>query len=408
VQNLIQFGNFSDPAPRGVQRLGRGDKRSRLFPFNAALYGPFSMKNFSTVATRLAAAALLTCAVAAGAHAAPASNFRPDAPDQHVVIKGDTLWGISGSFLNNPWRWPEVWGFNRDEIRNPHWIYPGQVIYFDRAHGRLTLTRPGGGDGADGDVPELRLSPQLRTEGLDAGAVPAIPTGAIEPFLAQPLVVEADELSGAPRIAVSQEGHMFLGQGDKVYVRGDLKGNTSFQVFRPGTPLRDPDSGDIVAYQATHLGTVALLAEAKPGVDVHTFVVAKSNREMGVGDLLLPAPPAPARNFVPHAPESNVRARVMSIYADVTQAAQSQVVTVNKGSFDGLDVGSVLQLYHFGKTVPDPASKGIAGLFRTKLKLPDEQFGTLFIFRVFKHVSYGLIMQVTQPVQVGDLATSPE
>jgi hypothetical protein len=369
------------------------------------------MKNSSTVATRLVAAAILTCAAAGAAHAAPGSDFRPDAPDQHVVVKGDTLWGISGTFLNSPWRWPEVWGLNKDEIRNPHWIYPGQVIYFDREHGRLTLNRPGSGgdDGANG-TSDLRMAPQIRTEGLGRDAVPAIPAGVIEPFLTQPLVVQADELDGAPRIAASQEGHLFLGKGDLLYVSGDLKGGTSFQVFRPGTPLRDPDSGSIAAYQAIYLGTVALQAERKEGADVSTFVVASSNREMGVGDLLVPAPPTPIRNYAPHPPERQVRGRVMSIYGDTTQAGQNQVVTVNKGSIDGLDVGSVLQLYHYGKTVTDPASKGFLGLgvFRTKLKLPDERFGNLFIFRVFKHVSYGLIMQAREPVQVGDVANTPE
>lgn len=368
------------------------------------------MKNFSIVATRIAAAALLACTAAAPAGAAP-TDFRPDAPDQHVVVKGDTLWDISGTFLKSPWRWPEVWGMNRDEIRNPHWIYPGQIIYFDRVHGRLSLNRPAGGggsgDGAD-EVPVLRMSPQLRTEGLGKDAVPAIPPGAIEPFLTQPMVVEANELAGAPRIAASQEGHLYLGKGDKVYVRGNLKGGSSFQVFRPGAPLRDPDTGKVAAYEAVYLGTVSLLAEARQGVDVHTFTVASSNREMGVGDMLLPAPPTPIRSYVPHQPERQVKARVMSLYADTSQAAQSQVVTVNKGSLDGLDIGSVLQLYHYGATVPDPASKGFMGLFRTKLKLPDEQFGTLFIFRVFGHVSYGLIMQVTAPVKVGDVAISPE
>jgi hypothetical protein len=371
------------------------------------------MKNFSTVATRIAAAAFFTCSAIAPAGAAP-TDFRPDAPDQHVVIKGDTLWGISGTFLNSPWRWPEVWGLNRDEIRNPHWIYPGQVIYFDRAHGRLSLTRPGGGGGAGGDdgdageVPVLRMSPQVRTDGLGKDAVPAIAPALIEPFLTQPLVVEAGELAHAARIASSEEGHLYLGKGDKVYVHGALKGGSSFQVFRPGARLRDPDTGKVIAYEAAYLGTVALLAEAKPGVDVHTFTVASSNREMAVGDMLLPAPPTPIRSYVPHPPERHVKARVMSLYADTTQAAQSQVVTVNKGSLDGLDIGSVLQLYHYGATVPDPASKGFMGMFRTRLKLPNEQFGTLFIFRVFGHVSYGLIMQVTAPVKVGDVATSPE
>jgi hypothetical protein len=131
---------------------------------------------------------------------------------------------------------------------------------------------------------------------------------------------------------------------------------------------------------------------------------------MGVGDLLVPAPPTPIRSYAPHPPERQVKARVMSIYGDVTHAAQSQVVAVNKGSLDGLDIGSVLQLYHYGKTVTDPASKGFlgTGFARTKLKLPDEQFGSLFVFRVFGHVSYALIMQVTEPVQVGDVANSPE
>ena len=106
------------------------------------------MKNFSTVATRAAAAALVACVVAGPVQAAECS-FKPNAPDQHRVVKGDTLWDISGAFLEHPWCWPQVWGMNREEIRNPHWIYPGQVVYFDRAHGRLSLTRPGSGDGGD-------------------------------------------------------------------------------------------------------------------------------------------------------------------------------------------------------------------------------------------------------------------
>lgn len=373
------------------------------------------MKNFSTVATRAAAVVLVAVSVLGSAPAAaqspaPACTFRPDAPDQHVVVKGDTLWDISGAFLRNPWCWPQVWGMNRDQIRNPHWIYPGQIVYFDRARGRLSLNRPGRGDGGDGrgEPPVLRLSPQVRSESLEQSAVPAIPAGAIEPYLTQPLVVEANELAGAPRIVASQEGRVYLGEGDRVYVRGELKGSTSFQVFRPGNPLRDPQTGKVLAHEAAYLGSVKLVSAAKPGVDVHTFVVSNTRQEMGVGDLLVPAPPQPVRNYVPHAPLAPVDARIMSIYAGVTYAGQSQVVTVNRGTLDGLDIGAVLQLYHFGKTVPDPESKGFLGMGRSTLKLPDEQYGSLFIFRVFNNVSYGLIMQVTAPVQVGDVAKSPE
>lgn len=375
------------------------------------------MKNFSTgaacplLARRAVTAALAAClaAPAASAASAPQCSFKPNAPDQHKVVKGDTLWDISGTFLERPWCWPQVWGMNRDEIRNPHWIYPGQIIYFDRKHGRLTLTRPGQGNGEPGVPPLTHLAPQLRTEDLaQNNAVPSIPAGAIEPYLTQPLVVEDNALAGAARIVAAPEDRLTLGEGDRVYVRGDLHGASTFQVFRPGKQLRDPDTGRVVAHEAEYIGAAHLVSEAGPGVDVSTFAITQSVKEMGIGDRLLPAPPEPVRNYVPHAPLQPVSGRVMSLATESNYAAQSQVVTVNRGALDGLDVGAVLDLYHLGQTVPDPEHKGFLGLGKTKLRLPDEQYGELFIFRVFGHVSYGLVMQVTAPVQVGDVAKSPE
>lgn len=369
------------------------------------------MENFSTVGARFVFAALFAGAAAPGAQAATC-EFLPNAPDRHEVVKGDTLWGISGRFLEHPWCWGQVWGMNREEIRNPHWIYPGQVVYLDRAAGRLRLGRRldgAGGQGGAGEPRDTRLTPQLRVEGLGQDAVASIPSGVIEPFLSQPLIIEADELRDAPRIVATQENHLFIGKDDKAYVRGDLRGGSSFQVFRPGKPLKDPVSQAVLGYEAFYLGTVTLRAAAKPGAEVHTFIVANAKEEMGAGDQLMQAPPTPMRNYVPHPPERQVDARVMSVYGGVTYAGQNQVVSVNRGSLDGLDIGSVLQLYHYGKTVSDTsAAKGWHGMGKPQVKLPDEQYGSLFIFRVFKHISYGLIMQVTEPVQVGDVATSPE
>lgn len=371
------------------------------------------MKNFSTVGARLVIAMLFSGA-AAGAQGAVCS-FLPGAPDQHRVAAGDTLWDIAGRFLEHPWCWGQVWGMNRAEIRNPHWIYPGQIVYFDRAAGRLSLNPPGaGGAGAPGQPGVTRLSPQLRAEGLGREAVAAIPSGVIEPFLTQPLIIETDELAHAPRIVATQENHVFLGKNDKAYVRGELNGGSSFQVFRPGQPLKDPATGSVLGYEAFYLGTLMLRAEASRAApngnsDVHTFVVASARQEMGTGDMLLQAPPTPMRNYMPHPPERQVDGRVMSVYGGVSYAGQNQVVSVNRGALDGLDIGSVLQLYHTGRTVPDAgADKGWLGMGRPQVKLPDEQYGSLFIFRVFKHIAYGLIMQVTEPVEVGDVANSPE
>ena len=365
------------------------------------------MKNFSTVARSLAAAAFVSCVVAGPVQAAVTCAFKPNAPDQHLVVKGDTLWDISGAFLEHAWCWPQVWGMNRDEIRNPHWIYPGQIVYFDRKNGRLSLTRPGSDDDTSG-IPITRLSPQVRTEATGRDAIPSIPAGAIGPFLTEPLIVEADELASAPRIVAAQEeSRVYVAKGDKVYVRGDLKDGKAFQVFRPGAPLKDPETGKVVALEAVYLGTVALTRPAGADVDVSTFTITKTAQEMGVGDLLVPAPPSALINYVPHAPERTVAARVLGIYSGVTYAGQSQIVSVNRGTVDGLDVGAVLQLYHFGKTIADPGKTGFFGNKKT-MRLPDEQYGDLFIFRTFKNVSYGLIMQVTVPVEVGDVAKSPE
>src|SRR5450830_62137 len=161
------------------------------------------MKNFITVGTRLAVAALFALGAAVSAQAADCA-FRPNAPDQHLVVKGDTLWDISGKFLERPWCWPTVWGMNREEIANPHWIYPGQIIWFDRAAGRLRLgNRIDAGNDAANSASNLRLKPQLRTEGLGKDAVTSIPAGVIEPFLTQPLIIENDELAGAPRVVAT-------------------------------------------------------------------------------------------------------------------------------------------------------------------------------------------------------------
>lgn len=359
------------------------------------------MKNFSTVSARLAVAALFTGLLAAAPAQAAKCEFRPNAPDQHKVVKGDTLWDISGTFLQHPWCWPQVWGMNKEEIKNPHWIYPGQIIYFDRVNGRLSLNKPGSDGGVNGNN---RLQPQLRTEGLGNDAIASISSNVIDPFLSQPLIIENKELDSAPRIVAAQDGHVFLGKDDKVYVRGNLNGVSSFQVFRPGAPLRDPVTKQVIAYEAVYLGSVKVNAEAKPGSDVHTMIVSSSKQEMGVGDRLMPAPPTAIRNYVPHQPDQHVDARVVSVYAGVNFAGQNEVISINRGSLDGIDVGTVLQVYTRGKTVVDRTEKGRAA----NVKLPDEQNGTVFIFRVFNHISYGLIMQVTEPVQVGDVAKSPE
>lgn len=357
------------------------------------------MKNFSTAVVSLAFVAASTTLFAPAAMAAKKCEFKANAPDSHQVVRGDTLWDISGKFLQHPWCWPQVWGLNRDQIKNPHWIYPRQIVYFDRATGRLSLGKPVGSAGTGGTV---RLSPQVRIEGMGQDAVPAIPSGVIEPFLSQPLIVTPDQLNGTPRIVATEEGRVNLGKNDKAYVSGNLQDGTSFQAFRPGKPLIDPDTRQVIGYEAAYLGTLKLTQAAKSANEAHVFTVVNSKEEMGVGDRLVPVPPTPLLNYVPHEPEKPVAARIVSIYGGVIHAGQNQIVSINRGARDGIDMGTVLELYRYGGFIKDRTDT------REMIKLPDEKYGALFVFRVFDNISYALIMQVTDTVRVGDVVKSPE
>ncbi|WP_076592631.1 LysM peptidoglycan-binding domain-containing protein [Herminiimonas arsenitoxidans] len=366
------------------------------------------MKNFSTAALFLT---LVSAVLPATAFSQTPSNavsgnarcaFLANAPDQHVVVRGDTLWGISGKFLERPWCWPQVWDMNREQIRNPHWIYPGQTVYFDRVAGRLRLGKEVGSDNSG--VPTVRLSPQVRSTDAASDAISAVSFKSIEQFLTKPLIVEVDELKNTPRIVATQEGHVFLASGDKAYVRGDLQGRTSFQAFRPGKPLKDPVTKQIIGYEAMYLGTLKLQRLSKAENEPHTLTVVTAKEEMGVGDRLIPEEPTPFINYVPHAPEQPLEARIVSVYGGVSQAGQNQIVAINRGAKDGVDIGTVLELRRLGLMVPDRTTGNGRGL----IKLPDEQYGELFVFRVFNNISYGLVMQVRDTVQVGDIAKSPE
>jgi hypothetical protein len=365
------------------------------------------MKNFSTIGVILA----FTAMFAAPAHALSARcGFKPNAPDQHLVVRGDTLWGISGKFLENAFCWPEVWGMNKEEIRNPHLIFPGQIVYLDRANGRLRLGKPLNGATAQAQAnSDLTLKPQIRTQEVGDDAITSIPAQVIEPFLSQPLIVDVDALEGAARVVATPEGRVFLASGDKAFVRGDLDGRTTFQVFRPSVPLIDPATKKIIGYEAFFLGTMKLKVAAKAGSDVHIFTVSDVKQEIGVGDRLLPLLPSPILNYVPHPPAKAVNAQIVSVYGEAVFAGANQVVTVNRGSLDGIDLGTVLELSRNGSVIEDETVvKKRFQMNRPVIKLPDEVYGTLFIFRTFKNISYGLIMNASDVVTVGDFANSPE
>ncbi len=328
----------------------------------------------------------------------PLSALSPNAPDTHTVKRGDTLWDISSIFLTSPWRWPELWGMNKAQIANPHLIYPGQVLRLVKSDGRARLELVQG-DGSD----VVRLSPQVRDTSADTEAIASIPNRIIEPFLSQPAVVSAGELAKYPRIVAAQEGRVFLGRGDTAYARGIADERIErYNVFRPARPLYDPDDTarkTPIAYEAFYLGT----AHMAKGGEVATLRIRESTREIGVGDRLIPISRQPVLSYVPRRPEKAIDGRIVSIYSGLNQTGTQSVVTLNRGTRHGVEMGHVLALLETGETVLDRTVEK-----REFIKLPDERIGEMFVFRVFDDISYALVMRVTKPVRVGDRFIQPD
>ena len=333
----------------------------------------------------------------------PLSDLAPNAPDSHTVRPGDTLWGISGLFLKSAWRWPELWGMNLEQIRNPHLIYPGQTLVLEKKDGRATLRLAGSSGGAPTNT--VRLSPRVRSELLDNGAIAAIPLNLIGPFLTEAAVFNANELEAAPRIVATQEGRVMVSRGETAYVRGDLGGARDFRLFRQLVPLVDPLTSEVLGYEGRYVGTAEVTRAAETGGPVivpATFRVTSTRLEAVVGDRLSPVPQQELVAYVPRAPANPIDGRVVSIYGDGLRAGQNQVVSINRGQRDGLERGHVLALWRAGQAAVDTTSVG-----KTLMRLPDERHGLLFVFRVFDRVSYALILNVQDPVRAGDRFTQP-
>lgn len=339
----------------------------------------------------------------------PLSELAPNAPDQHIVVSGDTLWDISKLFLTSPWRWPELWGMNREQIRNPHLIYPGQVLLLVKSNGRarLELGQRVGGDTV-GDA--VKLSPQMRVSALDSSPIPNIPLNLIQPFLSDTAVFDTDVLATAPRIVAAQEGHVVLGQGDLAYARGDFGGATDFRVFRTARALRDPASGEILGYEAPYVGTADLIragedrknADGKTEIVPATMRIKQVKQEVGIGDRLAPAPQRALPRYVPHAPDKPLAGQIVSIYGEALNAGQNQIVALNRGAADGVERGHVFALWRGGAPAVDTT-----GGRAESIRLPDERHGVLFVFDVYQRVSYALIITVKEPVKAGDRFTQP-
>ena len=391
------------------------------------------------------------------APAAAAPELRPDAPDRYVVVPGDTLWSISARFLKDPWRWNELWSSNREQVANPNRIFPGDVIVLNRkAAPGEPVARVVEADRT------VKLNPSARVQAIDPAAIPAIPPHRIEPFLVKPFIVEAAQVEAAATIIETQENRVVIGSGNIAYVRGITQTmGRDFQIFRPAGVLRDPETGEALGLEALHLGDARLVRRG----DVSTVEIIRSTQEIVLGDRLIAAPPTRYPEYLPRTPGKPVGGRVLGVYgrANVVEVAQYDVVTLNRGARDGLEVGHVLALFRnpladrtnsrpqtlWGRVGPtgsdeawaiqrqpreefdmaNPRGQALWGRVgptgsdrpfgesgpNSKPRQdsakpgegPEERYGMLMVFRTFDRVSYAIIMDTTRPVYVNDRVRNP-
>lgn len=341
--------------------------------------------------------ALILAVTAACASAAEPLQLVDNPPDRHIVVKGDTLWDISGKFLKQPWRWPEIWGMNREQIKNPHLIYPGDVILLDLS-GATPRLRRAKGLGSGGNSGNGKLQPQVYSEAVQE-VIPSIPPNIIEPFISKPLILEPNTEAGEAVVVATAEDRMVVGNGDEAFVSGIPDTRVEkWHVFRPGKPLKDPDTGEVLAHEAFFLGHARLIKPGEPA----TIRILQAKQEIGRGDRLVPAPPPEIISYVPHRPDNEVAAKVVSIYGGVNEGGSHSVVALNRGRNDGLEVGHVLALFRNRVS----SAVDMDGR-RTSTPIPEERYALAFVFRVFDGIAYALVVESSKSVIVGDSARNP-
>ncbi len=350
----------------------------------------------------LSAATLVTLALGLALPSGPASGqpqgidrsvipLAPDAPDRYVVQPGDTLWDISSRFLRDPWYWPEIWYVN-PQVANPHLIYPGDVLALTWVDGQPRLVLERGGP--------TRLSPQVRAEPL-SGAIYAIPYDRIAAFMSRPSVLAKDQIEGAPYVARARDDRLITSAGDDLYVRrmGQPALGSRYNIYNVGDELRDPDDDEVLGYQGLFTAQADVIRHGDPV----TVRIVDSARETLEGDILLPGQVEMKMDFVPRAPGSLVEGSIISVIDERSIVAENDIVIINRGTRHGLEPGHVLAIWEAGKEVTDRTRHRES----SKLQLPEERNGLYMVFKTFDRMSYGLVLEASREIRVGDTVRSP-
>lgn len=360
-------------------------------------------------------------------------------PERYVVQEGDTLWDISGKFLNDPWKWPEIWHINPEVkagdgsrvVDNPHLIFPGDVLSLVWRDGKPVLTKQPVVEAEyieekqrnfsdTNDTPnivrervelfpksqgqrDIKLRARARPE-AHRDAVPAIPIDAIRQFLSRPTVISERELKSLPYVVGSVDERLYMGAHEKIFVKGLDKKNKfvrRYTIVRQGRKYRNKGGYFNLGLEAVYVGE-AVMVKAKYGKDPATFYVETAKREIRKGDRLRPilSDEELSVNFIPKAPKRKVKGRIIAFYDGMTRVGQYQVIVLNVGQKHRVKKGHVLAIYQRGRRARDPRGFG-------NVRLPDQRSGLAMVFQTHKRVSYALVMNAMSEIKLYDAVRNP-
>jgi hypothetical protein len=318
--------------------------------------------------------------------ASAAPRLRADHPDVYTVVRGDTLWDISGRFLKNPWEWPRVWK-NNPQIKNPHLIYPGDRIRLVYVNGR----------------PELRLQRGAHRPGDHY--VPAIPSKAVQGFLRYHKVITSEgEIDHLPHVLANEEDRKMVSPGDRVYVRAHGKNLAGrYGLFRPVTEIEDPDTGEWLGVVMRYVGGVEMLDQPR-NPDVRVARVYSARQEILEGDILYPEKGGSyPLSFHPAPAPDGLRGRVVYIDDGIDFAGPLSIIGISKGRRDGIRPGHMVTL-----NLPERIKRDRHWSGARDMVLPEVQSDLAMVFQSMEKMSFALVMKGWRPLEMGYLVRTPK
>lgn len=320
-----------------------------------------------------------------------AVELNDNVPETYIVKKGDTLWGISGMYLKQPWLWPELWDVN-PQIDNPHLIFPGDELYLTWVDGRPRLGVRRGRD--------VKLTPTMRVSPLDL-AIPIIPLDEIGAFLKRHRILDAQDLNESAYIVAGDRDNLLSAPGDRVFGRGYFPdGERAYGIFRPGEAYVDPLTEEVLGYQAQEIGNAKLLSANDQ--DITELEITRITEEVRHSDRLLPIVERIIdATFHPRAPEATIEGGFMiAVDGGVSQIGTMDIVVLNRGKRDGLEIGQILAVYQSGELVFDKVAQ-------ENVQLPDTKAGLAMVFEAFEKASYAIVLKSSRPLKIMDKVKNP-